>query len=178
MRPPVRQALGERREGPLISAAEGASRALAGALLLGGSASRAQSNDEPPHAWLFGAWIGGMFPPPSEVTAKTCLAQPTVIFTRDVVLRAVLTDTTYAQRQVATVRATAHGFEFRFEAPLTPASTGGGLLGLGGESQAPAAVGFGCESPDVLHVERRGENEIAFPGCEDFPNPLVRCPAS
>jgi hypothetical protein len=154
--------------------------ACAAALLcLASGDGRAQGSDEPPHAWLFGAWIGGMFPPPSEVTAKTCLAQPTVIFTRDVVLRAVLTDTTYAQRQVATVRATAHGFEFRFEAPLTPASTGGGLLGLGGaEPQGPQTVGFGCESPDVLHVERRGENEIAFPGCEDFPNPLVRCPSS
>ena len=40
-----------------------------------------------------------------------------------------------------------------------------------------AAGGFGCESPDVLHVERVKQNEISFPGCKDFPNPLVRCPA-
>jgi len=38
-------------------------------------------------------------------------------------------------------------------------------------------VGFGCPSPDVLHVQRRGENEISFPGCNDFPYPLVRCSA-
>ena len=31
------------------------------------------------------------------------------------------------------------------------------------------------QNPDVLHVVRRGENEIAFPGCADFPNPLIRC---
>jgi hypothetical protein len=26
-------------------------------------------------------------------------------------------------------------------------------------------------------VQRRGENEISFPGCPEFPYPLVRCPA-
>ena len=36
-------------------------------------------------------------------------------------------------------------------------------------------VGFGCESADVLHVVKRGENEIMFPGCADFPYPLIRC---
>ena len=47
-----------------------------------------------------------------------------------------------------------------------------------GLSQAGAGeVGFGCEDPDLLHVQRRGENEISFPGCPEFPYPLVRCPA-
>jgi hypothetical protein len=139
-----------------------------------------QSN-EPPQAWLFGAWTGGTFPPPSQITAATCLAQPTVIFTRDVVLRSTLTEATYEQRLVATVRATENGFEFRFEPGAgAPSEAGGGLLGLsGGAPPGGAAVGgFGCESMDLLHVERHGENEITFPGCEDFPNPLVRCPAS
>jgi hypothetical protein len=25
-------------------------------------------------------------------------------------------------------------------------------------------------------VQRRSDNEISFPGCTDFPYPLVRCP--
>ena len=34
----------------------------------------------------------------------------------------------------------------------------------------------GCASgPDVLRVERRGPDEIAFPGCGEFPSPLKRC---
>ena len=51
--------------------------------------------------------------------------------------------------------------------------------GAGGAIQPrpPVArdVGFGCISPDILHVLRRSENEISFPGCNDFPYPLVRC---
>ena len=53
---------------------------------------RAQSS-LPPHAWLFGAWVGGLYPPPSAVSAQECLAQPVVIFTRDIVMRVVITDT-------------------------------------------------------------------------------------
>jgi hypothetical protein len=126
----------------------------------------------PPHAALFGAWTGGLFPAPSRMTAQECLAHPTVIFTQDVVLRATLTDFAYAQRQLETVRNSGGGLEFRFTAAPQPA--GGGLLAPIGPAQPQ---GFGCESPDVLHVQRKGENEISFPGCADFPNPLVRCPA-
>jgi hypothetical protein len=67
----------------------------------------------PPHAWLFGAWIGGMFPAPVTLTAQECLAQPMVIFTRDVVMRAVMTTPAYAQRLIDSARATADGFEVR-----------------------------------------------------------------
>jgi hypothetical protein len=123
----------------------------------------------PPHAWLFGAWTGGLFPAPSGITAQQCLAQPTVIFTRDVVMRATLTDPTYAQRVIETVRLTTTGSEFRFVAG--PPSTSS-LMGL----ESPPTVGFGCESPDVLHVVRRGENEITFPDCAEYPYPLERCP--
>jgi len=127
-----------------------------------------------PHAWLFGAWTGGLFPAPSGLTAETCLAQPVVIFTRDLVLRATLTDPTYTQRVIATVRATSSGFEFRFDPGASSATAAaGGVLGLAGPAQE---AGFGCEGPDVLHVQRRGANEIEFPGCADFPSPLVRCP--
>jgi hypothetical protein len=118
----------------------------------------------PPHAWLFGAWIGGIFPPPVTLSAQECLAQPMVIFTRDIVLRAAMSSPAYAQRQVDTVRATANGFEVR----LFPAAA---------TAQMPAnQQGFGCDDPNVLPVQRRGE-EITFPGCADFPFPLIRCAA-
>ena len=45
---------------------------------------------QPPHAWLFGTWSGGIFPAPSNITAEACLSQPVVIFTRDLVLRATV----------------------------------------------------------------------------------------
>jgi hypothetical protein len=137
-----------------------------------GVPARAQGN-LPPQAWLFGAWTGGLFPPPSTISAQECHAMPVVIFTRDIVLRAVITDQLFAQRLVETARSTPAGVEFRFarssaEAPAGPFSPAPG---------ASAEVGFGCSNPDVLHVQRRGENEISFPGCNDFPYPLVRCPA-
>jgi hypothetical protein len=102
------------------------------------------------------------------MTAAACFSQPTVIFTRDLVMRATLTEQTLTQREVETARSTPQGTEFRFAGNPGASS---GLLG----SRIPAMTGFGCESPDVLHVQRRGENEIVFPGCADFPNPLVRC---
>ena len=114
----------------------------------------------PPHAWLFGAWIGGIFPPPVTLSTQECLAQPMVVFTRDVVMRAVMTTPAYAQRLVDTARATATGFEVR----LVPTTS------------APApGEGFGCPDPNMLPVQRRGENEISFPGCTEFPFPLIRC---
>jgi hypothetical protein len=141
-------------------------------LLLAPAHPRAQAAaPAPPHAWLFGAWTGGLFPAPSGLTAQECLAQPTVIFTRDVVMRATLTDTTYTQRVVESARLTTTGTEFRFASAALPA-TGSGLLGL----TPPPVAGFGCENPDLLHVLRHGENEITFPGCSEFPYPLVRCP--
>lgn len=132
--------------------------------------TQAQSR-QPPHAWLFGTWSGGIFPVPSNLTAEACLSQPVVIFTRDLVLRATLVEQTLVQREIETVRSTPTGFEFRFSAAP---SFGGLLLGAATPAQA---VGFGCIDANQLTVQRRGENELAFPGCDDFPNPLVRCPA-
>lgn len=123
----------------------------------------------PPHSALFGTWTGGVFPPPSTMSLQACLGTPVVIFTRDVVMRATLTQNTLTQREIQTARAVPGGIEFRFTAPAAPDSS---LLGIGG---AERLAGFGCESQDVLHVQRRGENVIVFPGCADFPNPLVRC---
>lgn len=122
---------------------------------------------QPPHAFLFGTWTGGIFPIPSgaALSPQACLGQPVVIFTRDVVMRATLTTQFLSQREIETVRASPSGVEFRFGALDVPPLLGG----------SPPQPGFGCDSPDVLHVQRRGENEISFPGCADFPNPLVRC---
>ncbi len=126
----------------------------------------------PPQAWLFGAWTGGLFPPPSTLGAQECLAQPVVIFTRDIVMRAVITDQNYVQRLVETARTTGDGVEFRFTP--TQSITQAGPFG---QSVGGSELGFGCQNPDVLHVQRRSENEISFPGCADFPYPLIRCPA-
>ena len=126
---------------------------------------------EPPHAWLFGAWTGGLFPAPPHPTAESCLAQPTVVFMRDVVMRATLTDPTYEQRVVATARAYGDHTDFTF-APMPPSSATDPLTG----APVASAGGFGCAGADVLHVVRKSANEIVFPGCADFPNPLVRCP--
>ena len=133
--------------------------------------ARAQRN-LPPHSWLFGAWTGGVFPPPSALSAQECFAFPVVIFTRDIVMRAVTTDQLYTQRLVETARVTAEGVEFRFTPSL--AAPAGPFNPLPSGSNE---VGFGCSSPDILRVQRHTENEISFPGCTDFPYPLVRCPA-
>ena len=133
----------------------------------GAPAATTQDPSLPPHAWLFGIWTGGIFPVPSGMSNQACLSQPVVIFTRDLVLRATLTEQELTQREIETARNSSQGAEFRFAA----APGGSGLL----DSGAGHANGFGCSSPDELHVQRRGENEITFPGCTDFPNPLVRC---
>lgn len=124
----------------------------------------------PPQAWLFGAWTGGLFPPPTAMTPQECLAQPVIVFTRDIVMRAVITDQLYVQRLVETARVTGAGVEFRF-APAAPAQQGPFNLSQGG-----GETGFGCDNPDVLHVRRITENQISFPGCPEFPYPLIRCP--
>jgi hypothetical protein len=144
---------------------------LVAAPLLAAPASPVRAQGEPPHAWLFGSWTGGLFPAPSNITAAACLAQPVVIFSRDVVLRATLTDVTYTQRVIATARTNPGVTEFQF-APATPPTTG-----LFGAPAAATQSGFGCQNPDELTVQRRSDNEITFPGCADFPNPLVRCPS-
>ena len=140
---------------------------LATMLLALGPAPSVAQQGQPPHSWLFGTWTGGVFPVSGTPPAQVCFSQPVVIFTRDLVLRATLTEQELAQRVIESVRTTPTGAEFRFAAAAAPPS----ILGGGG---SPAA-GFGCESPDVLHVQRRSENEISFPGCAEFPNPLVRC---
>jgi len=121
----------------------------------------------PPHAFLFGAWTGGLFPA-LNTEGAACFAQPTVIFTADVVMRASLADVAYRQRLVETVSVSGDRFEFR----LLPAAPVLGPLG----ARVPPDAGFGCPGgANVLRVERRGENEILFPDCTEFASPLQRC---
>lgn len=148
---------------------------LAALLLSLPHAGKAQPTKDLPHAFLFGAWTGGLFPPPTTLSGRECLANPSVIFTRDVVLRATITDVSYIERMVETVRDTGRGVEFRLLASSQPAVSSGGMFNFG----APAStgdVGFGCGDPSVLRVQRRSDNEIAFPNCTEFPYPLIRCP--
>lgn len=116
----------------------------------------------PPHAWLFGAWSGGIFPA-TETQGPACFGATTVIFLPDVVMRASSLDVAFRQRAVETVALTADGVEFR-------------LVPLGAQGQGVPEIGFGCDgNPDVLRVARRGADEIAFTGCNEFPSPLKRC---
>lgn len=139
---------------------------LAASLALGGSVG-AQPGGEPPHAWVFGSWTGGIFPP-TDTEGPRCTGQPVVIFTRDVVLRAPTLDVAYRQRLIETVTAGEDSLEFRL-VPAPPQMT---PLG----PRVAADIGFGCPGgPNGLRVERRGPNEIVFPDCADFPSPLRRC---
>jgi hypothetical protein len=126
----------------------------------------AQQRAVPPHAWIFGAWTGGIFPP-GETESPDCFGSPTVIFTRDIVLRASSVDTAYRERVIETVAQQQTGLEFRF-APAAPVMT------ALGPRMAPDS-GFGCANPNALKVERSGPNEISFPNCDEFPAPLRRC---
>ena len=112
----------------------------------------------PPHAFLFGTWTGGLFPVLDSMLEQDCRTQPTVGFSKDVVGHASLTASSLVPREVETVRTTPAGAEFRF----TPSDAD--------------PVGFGCENPNVLHVERNKDGSISFPHCAAFPYPLQRCP--
>jgi hypothetical protein len=119
-----------------------------------------------PHEWLFGSWTGGMFPA-ADTIGPRCTAQPTVIFTRDVVLRSGLLDPAYRQRIIETVVTRDDGATFRFSPVVPP---GGSVARL------PPDIAFGCPAgPDVLEVRRIGPHEIFFPDCRDMPSPLRRC---
>lgn len=115
-----------------------------------------------PHAWLYGPWSGGIAPPDPGQKATACLASPTVIVTRDIVLHQTLLEPLYQQRIVETVRAVPDGVEIRFRpAPARP-------------SLGPQA-GFGCPDPNVLRIKREPDGSVTFPGCLGFPAPLISC---
>ena len=134
------------------------------ALTLGGASAQ---QGEPPHAWVFGSWTGGFFPA-ADTEGPRCTGQPSVIFTRDVVMRSSPFDVAYRQRFIETVSASNNALEFRL-VPVQPQMT---QLG----PRLPPDIGFGCPAgPNALRVERRGPDEIVFPDCADFPSPLRRC---
>ena len=171
VRLPLREGLGE-GAGRLRTKASRSVIALAVVALVAGIAPvRSQQSTGVPQAFLLGAWSGGLFPAPSSLSAAQCLAQPTVIFTRDVVMRATYTDAFYVQRLIETARGTGTGVDFQFSTAAAPAAAPGLPSFTGG-----GEVGFGCESANELHVQRITPNQIRFPGCKDFPFPLVRCP--
>ena len=145
-------------------------RLIAFSMLLGGAGSPAgaQQAPLPPHAFLFGTWIGGRFPASPNIPAAICHAQPTVIFTADLVMRSAFTQATYVQRVITTVQAQPNGADFHF----APQPANPQMFALDGDSN-----GFGCANSDTLRVEKRGENQIVFPNCGEFPYPLFRCAA-
>ena len=150
---------------------------LLAAVLLGAAAPRphaAAQPKQPPHAWLFGTWTGGIFPAPENMTREACFSQPVVIFTRDLVLRATLFDQTLDQRVIETVRTTSKGAEFRFAS----AARGGSLLTPG----IPQQTGFGCDSPDQLNVQRRGRERDQLSRMRRLPQPAralqIACPCA
>ena len=65
---------------------------------------------------------------------------PVVIFTRDIVMRAVITDQLYAQRLVETARVTADGAEFRFTRAGGAAPAGPFSLSPGGAATMSASA--------------------------------------
>jgi hypothetical protein len=143
--------------------------ALVGAMVLALGTSGSAQQAAPPHAWVFGSWTGGIFPA-GDTEGARCFGQPIVIFARDVVLRASPFDVTYRQRVIETVSAEPNALEFRF-LPAAPVATPFG-------ARVPPDSAFGCPGgPNTLRVERRGENEIVFPNCAEFPSPLRRCGA-
>src|SRR5689334_1962099 len=82
---------------------------LAGAMDAG-----AQQRQGPPHEWTFGVWTGGIYPP-GDTASPACAGSPTVIFTRDIVMRVSVLDTAYRQRTIETVANGQNGLlEFRF----------------------------------------------------------------
>jgi hypothetical protein len=140
---------------------------FAGILLLVLLVGRAVAQTEP-HAFLYGTWVGGIFPPPANVPAQC--AAPTLIVTRDVVMRSTLMDVAYRQRIIAGVQAVpgGNGVIIRF----VPVAAPGPLTGSGQPD-----LGFGCGDPNTLRVQRRADGSIIFPACGDFPAPAVRCGA-
>ena len=121
----------------------------------------------PPHAWLFGAWAGGILPAPPDMTPDECDARATFVVTRDAIIHSTLTHPTAIENLIASVRGTPEGTIFALSPTTTKPEAVAGL---------PDDLGFGCPEENVLRVVRVGPNEIRFPNCSDFPSPLVRCP--
>jgi hypothetical protein len=142
---------------------------LAGALLAAAAPLvAAKAEAVPPHAWLFGAWAGGLYPAPPDMSPTECAARATFVVTRDVIIHSTLTHPTAIQNLIASVRGTPEGTIFA----LAPTDIKPEVI-----AGIPEDLGFGCPQPDVLRVVKVSATEIRFPDCSGFPSPLVRCPA-
>ena len=143
----------------------------------GGAAHRTgtRAGHLPPHAWLFGAWTGGIFPPPSTLSAQECLAMPVVIFTRDIVMRAVITDEHYAQRLVETARVTPEGVEFRLTPPLAAAPAGPFSLSPSGGGRR---CGLRLHQPGHPARAAPHRERDQLPGLRRFPLPAGALPGA
>lgn len=154
---------------PMKSTCQIVTTLLAGAVLAGLSPQPdLHAASLPPHAWLFGAWAGGIFPAPDQMSPAECQARATFLVTQDVVIHSTLTHPNAIQNMIVSVRGTPGGTIFML-APSDekPEQIGG----------VPVDLGFGCPTDNVLRVVRVGPNEIRFPDCKGFPSTLVRCGA-
>lgn len=141
--------------------------ALAGALLAGlCPPSAARAADAQPHAWLFGAWAGGVFPAPDHMTPAQCQANTSLAITKDVVIHRTLAHPGAIQNLIVSVRGTPDGTIFMLAPPQDKPEVIAGV---------PEDLGFGCPSDNILRIVRIGPNEIQLPDCTGFPAPLVRC---
>ena len=147
--------------GPRPAAAQAQARAQA-------MGQPGQESGLPPHAWLFGAWAGGILPAPSDMSGQECDARATFVVTKDVVIHSTLTHPQAIENLIASVRGTPAGTIFVLAPTETKPETVAGITD---------DLGFGCPQPGVLRVVKVGPNEIRFPDCAGFPSPLVRCPA-
>ncbi len=131
-------------------------------------AASAARGAQPPHAWLFGTWAGGILPAPAHMSSTECLAHASFEVSQDIVMHSTLTHPAPIHNLIVSVRGTPDGTIFVLAPPSEkPAMIAG----------VPVDLGFGCPHPNVLRVVRVGPNEIRFPDCTGFPSPLVRCVA-
>ncbi len=153
---------------PLTPMRRIAATLLAGAMLAPVALRHpAAAQSAPPHAWLFGAWAGGLYPAPPGMSAAECEARTTFVVTRDVIIHTTLTHPGPIQNLIASVRGTPAGTIFALAPTDTKPETVAGLT---------EDLGFGCPQPDVLRVVKIAPNQISLPDCTGFPSPLVRCP--
>ena len=94
------------------------------------------------------------FPAPQHPQRAGVPGQPVVIFTRDIVMRAVITDQLYTQRLVETARVTPDGVEFRFSRSLPAAPAGPFGLSPGGGTRSASAA-----SPDPARAAPHRERD-------------------
>jgi len=76
---------------PVKSACRIVTTLLAGAVLAGLlSPPNARAAEAPPHAWLFGAWAGGILPAPAHMSPAECQANASLAVTQDVIIHRTL----------------------------------------------------------------------------------------